>query len=181
MDETTAFYLAQGISILCGIVAIITMQLKNMKTILVFQIIVNFTALLNYLLLGGNSGAMVSLLAIIQAVVMFLYSTKKRRPHLIVIIGFILGYAACSTYNIIVARDLLEILPAMAAFCFSISLVQEKPSVFRVWAALNPAFWLPYDFFTRSYVMLLVHLSILISSLVAMIRLDGFLGIVKKK
>ena len=106
MDETTAFYLAQGISILCGIVAIITMQLKNMKTILVFQIIVNFTALLNYLLLGGNSGAMVSLLAIIQAVAMFIYSTKKRRPHKTVIIGFILGYAACSTYNIIAARDL---------------------------------------------------------------------------
>lgn len=181
MNETTAFYLAQGISVFCGVLAIVMMQLKNMKTILAFQIIVNLTASLNYLLLGGNSGAMASMLAIIQSVVMFLYSAKKRKPHLVVIIGFILAYAACSTYNILLTRDFMEFLPAMAAFCFSLSLVQEKPSAFRVWGALNPAFWLPYDLYTRSYVMFFVHFGILTSSLVAMIRIDGFFGLVKKK
>ena len=180
MNDTTAFYLAQCISILCGVLAIIMMQLKNMKTILAFQIIVNLTASLNYLILGGNSGAMASVLAIIQSVVMFLYSAKNRQPHKIVIIGFILTYVACSTYNVLLTQDIKEILPAMAAFCFSISIVQKKPSVFRVWAALNPSFWLAYDIFTHSYVMFLVHLAILTSSLVAMIRIDGFFGLVKK-
>lgn len=173
MSREVAFWIAQGISIFTGILAILMMQFKNMKTILLFQIIVNLTASINYLLLGGDSGAIVSLLAIIQSVVMFIYNTKKVKPHIPVIIAFICGYLAISSYNIAMTRDPMEILPAMAAVCFSVSLVQEKPSVFRIWGALNPSCWLAYDIYTASYVMFAVHLGILISSLVAMVRLDG--------
>ena len=120
MDPTVAFWLAQGISVITGILAIIMMQFKNMKTILLFQIIVNVTASLNYLLLGGDSGAIISALAIIQSVVMFLYNTKKRKPHIHVILGFIICYVDVSLFNIIVSGDLMEILPAIAAVCFSL-------------------------------------------------------------
>ena len=173
MDEVTAFYLAQGISIITGVLAIILMQFKNMKMILLFQIIVNLLAGVNYLLLGGDTGAIVSVIAIIQSVVMFLYSRKKKAPQRFVIIIFILSYICASVYNIIVKTDPMEILPALAAVCFSASLVQQKPFLFRVWGALNPALWLPYDLYTASYVMFFVHLSILISSVVGMIRIDG--------
>lgn len=172
MDPQVAFYLAQGISVVTGILAIVMMQFKNMKTILLFQIIVNLTASLNYLLLGGDTGAIVSMLAIVQSIVMFVYNTKGIKPHLVVIIGFVLCYVACSAYNIIMTRDPMELLPAFAAVCFSVSLVQEKPAAFRIWGALNPSCWLPYDIYTASYVMFCVHLGILISSLVAMIRVD---------
>lgn len=178
MNPTVAFWIAQGISVLTGILAIVMMQFKNMKTILLFQIIVNLTASLNYLLLGGDSGAIVSLLAIVQSVVMFIYNTKGKKPHYIVIAAFITCYVDVSLFNIIVSGDPKEILPAMAAVCFSLSLVQSKPSAFRVWGALNPSCWLIYDLFTSSYVMFCVHLGILISSLVAMVRVDG---IFKKK
>jgi hypothetical protein len=67
----------------------------------------------------------------------------------------------------------MELLPALSAVCFSLSLVQKKASAFRFWGTLNPAFWLAYDLYVESYVMFLVHLGILISSIVAMIRLDG--------
>ena len=173
MDPTAAFWLAQGISVVTGILAIVMMQFKNMKTILLFQIIVNLLASCNYLLLGGDSGAFISALAIIQSIVMFLYSSKKRKPHIHVILGFIICYVDVSLFNIIVSRDPMEILPALAAVCFSLSLVQTKPFAFRVWGALNPSFWLPYDFYTSSYVMFAVHLGILVSSLVGMIRVDG--------
>ena len=173
MDSTTAFWMAQGISVFTGILAIIMMQFKNMKTILLFQIIVNATASLNYFLLGGDSGAIVSALAIIQSVVMFFYNTKERKPHIPVIIGFIACYVGVSLFNIIVSGDPMEIFPALAAVCFSLSLVQTKPSAFRIWGSFNPACWLVYDFYTTSYVMFCVHFCILISSLVAMIRIDG--------
>lgn len=181
MNEEVAFYLAQGISVITGILAVVMMQFKNMKTILFFQIVVNLTASLNYLLLGGDSGAIASLLAIVQSTVMFFYNKKGKRPHLAVVIGFILCYAACSTYNIIIKSDPMEIFPALGAFCFSMCLVQEKSSIFRVWGALNPTCWLPYDLYTQSYVMFCVHLGILISSLVGMIRIDGFFGLIKRK
>lgn len=181
MNEELAFYVAQGVSIFTGVLAIVMMQLKNMKTILLFQIIVNLTASLNYLLLGGDSGAFISLLAIIQSIVMFIYNTKKKKPHLMVVIAFIAAYASISGYNMISSGELMGIFPAFAAVCFSISLVQEKPSVFRVWGFLNPTFWLPYDLFTRSYVMFAVHFGIALSSVIAMVRLDGFFGLIKSK
>lgn len=181
MDAELAFYIAQGISIVTGVLAIVMMQLKNMKTILLFQIIVNLMASFNYLLLGGDSGAFISLLAIIQSIVMFVYSAKKKKPHPAVLISFVASYVGISIYNIISSGEIIGILPALAAICFCMSLVQEKPSVFRVWGALNPSFWLPYDLLTRSYVMFFVHLGILISTIIAMVRLDGFFGLIKKK
>ena len=180
MDPTVAFWLAQGISVITGILAIVMMQFKNMKTILLFQIIVNVTASLNYLLLGGDSGAIISALAIIQSIVMFIYNTKKRKPHIHVILAFIICYVDVSLFNIIVSGDLMEILPALAAICFSLSLVQTKPLAFRVWGALNPSCWIPYDFYTSSYVMFAVHTGILISSIVGMIRVDGIFRKKKK-
>ena len=181
MNYETAYLIAQLVSIVTGVLAIILMQLKNMKTILLFQIIVNLLAASNYLLLGGDTGALVSALAIIQSVVMFLYSRKKVKPHTVVVVLFIAAYLACSTYNIVVSHDPLELLPACAAVCFSVSLVQERPEIFRIWGALNPAFWSPYDLCTRSHVMFFVHLGILISSIVAMIRVDGVFKKFKKK
>ena len=166
------FYIAQGISVLTGIFAIVMMQFKDMKKILLFQIIINFTASLNYLLLGGNSGAIVSLLAILQSVVMFIYNTKKRKPHAAVVIGFILSYVICSAYNIILSGDPMEILPALAAICFSISLVQEKASAFRIWGVLNPTCWFIYDLYVASYVMFVVHAAIAVSAIVGIVRLD---------
>lgn len=179
--EDLSFYIAQSISVIAGILAIIMMQLKNMKSILLFEIIVNLVGSLNYLLLGGNSGAVISLLAIVQTVVMYIFTLKKKEPHISVIVLFILAYLGGSLYNIISSAKLIEILPALAAICFALSVIQKKPSLFRIWGTLNPLFWMPYDIITRSYVMFIVHFGIFTSSLIGMIRYDGFLRIVKKE
>ena len=181
MDSQIAFYIAQGISVITGVLAIILMQLKSMKTILLFQIIVNLLASVNYFLLGGSSGALISVLAIIQASVMFLYNRKSARPHMAVIIAFTCAYVACSAYNIVVSKSVMELLPAFAAICYSMSLIQRTPAGFRIFGALNPSFWLVYDIYTKSYVMFCVHLGILISSIVAMIRIDGIFRSKNKK
>ena len=73
------FYIAQGISIVTALVAILSMQLKNMKSILVFQITANLLAASTYFLLGGFSGAGISLIAIIQLIVMFFYNKKNTK------------------------------------------------------------------------------------------------------
>ena len=181
MDHEVAFYLAQGVSVVTGILAISMMQFKNMRAILLFQIISNLLASTNYLLLGGDTGAIVSVLAIAQSVVMYFYNCRSKEPHKSVVATFILAYVAFSAYNVISSRDLMELLPAFSAICFAVSLLQKKPSNFRIFGALNPSFWLPYDLYTEAYVMFFVHFGILVSCLWAMIKLDGFLGIMKKK
>ena len=178
MDEITALWVANGISVGAGILAVLMMQLKNMKLVLLFQILINLIGATNYLLMDGGSGMLLSLTAVIHSIVMYFYNTRGVKPHVPVTFGFIAVYFGFAIYNLIITHDPMEILPALAAFCFSFSLIQKNPSVFRIWCALNPIFWLPYDIYTKSFVMFLVHGGILVSAVVGMIRLDGFL---KKK
>ena len=181
MDPTTAFLLAQSISILTGLITIASMQFKNMTLILLFQVFGNLLASTNYLLLDGGSGAVVSLIGVACTVVMFFYNRKNIKPHLAVALLFMAAFSACSAYNVIVIHDLMELFPAVAACTLVVGLVQTKPFYFRIFGALSPLFWLPYDFYTASYVIFLVHLGILISSVVGMIRLDGVLKKAKNR
>ena len=75
----------------------------------------------------------------------------------------------------------MQILPAMSAFCFSVSMMHKKPSLYRLWSALNPTFWFIYDIYSSAYIMSIVHTGIIISAVIGMIRLDGLFGIVKPK
>jgi hypothetical protein len=175
MDPQIAFFIAQGISVATGIMAIVMMQLKSMRLILVFQILTNLLASSSYLFLDGKSGMLVSILAVVCSVVMYFYNTKNKKPHLIVAVAFIAVYVASAVYSTVISSDPWELLPAFAATCFALSLIQTKTSYFRIFATLNPIFWLPYDLHTASYIMFIVHFGILLSSVIGMIRIDGLL------
>ena len=179
MDAQTAFWVAQGISIVTGILAIVLKQMKEMKKILILEVVANSLAMLNYIFVGGDSGWIVSGIAVINAVVMLVYFLcNKKAPSLLVVV-FLGIYITSSAVTLAVKGDFMELLPACAAVCYSVSMMQKKPSFYRAWSVLNPVFWTVYDIYTTSYVMSIVHFGIFVSTLVAMIRLDGFLGIVK--
>ena len=164
------FYIAQGISIVTALVAILSMQLKNMKSILIFQITANLLAASTYFLLGGFSGAGISLIAIIQLIVMFFYNKKNTKPPLIVIGIFIFLYVL---YSILNFNTYLDLFPLLAALSFALGVAQTKPSIYRFYGLLNPLFWLVYDIFSGAYINVLMRIGIFTSALIAKIRLDG--------
>ena len=186
MDPLVAFYIAQGVSVVTGAIAILLKQLKKMTHIFIFEIIANSLAALNYFFLfyageSGMSGAFVSGLAAFNSLLMMLFFLANKKPHISLTVVFICIYTGFSVYNVIILRDLMEILPALSAFCFSVSLMQKKPSMYRLWSALNPTFWFVYDLYSAAYVMSIVHFGIIASGVIGMIRLDGLFGIVKRK
>ena len=168
-------YIAEGISVLILIIAVCMMQFKNVKFILIGQIVANLLTASTYFLTGGFSGSGICIIAIIQTVTMFILNRMGKTPHLSVIILFILSYVACSIYYY---QSIYDIFSAMAAVCFALSVSQKDSSKTRFWYLFNPVCWLIYDIFKGSYVLLITHLIIFISTLVAMIRVDG---IFKKK
>ena len=101
-------------------------------------------------------------------------------PPVPITVLFIVLYTACSAYSLISKSDVMEILPAIAAVCFALALPQKKASRYRAWSVINATCWMVYDGYTASYVMLIVHLGILISTVTAMVRLDGFLNFKKR-
>ena len=163
------FYIAQGISVLTALVAVLMMQFKQMRWILAGQIAANLLTAATYLLLGGLSGAGICLLAIVQSVVMFVYAQKQKKPHLAVILLFIALYIACSAYYY---ASPIDICSALAAVCFALSVVQQRPAASRFFYAINPLCWLIYDLYTRAYGNFIMHVVILISTVWAFVRID---------
>ena len=164
------FYIAQGISILTAIVGLLSMQMKSMKGVLITQIAANLLASSTYFLLGGFSGAGISLIAIIQLIVMFLYDRKEKKPHIVVISIFIAAYII---YSILNFKEFIDIFPLMAAILFCLSIAQNKPSMYRWLVLFNPICWLIYDVYMLAYINIIMRIGIFISALVAKIRLDG--------
>ncbi|MBQ3075770.1 MAG: YgjV family protein [Clostridia bacterium] len=163
------FYLAQGISILTGIIAVVMMQFKDMKKILVGQILANLLTASTYFLLDGFSGAGISLIAIVQTVTMFLYNLKKHPPHRAVVVAFVALYIACSAFYY---RSPVDVFSALAAVCYAFSVVQTKSSLSRLWYLFNPLCWLIYDLSTRAYGNFLLHVVVFVSTLCAIFRND---------
>ena len=164
-----SFYIAQAISVLTAAAAIITMQFKSMKNILIGQIVINLLAASTYFLLGGFSGAGICFIAIAQTITMFFYNVKNKKPHKAVIIGFILLYFACSA---VYYTSPIDIISALAAICFALSIVQTNASGSRIWYSINPLCWVVYDIYTKAYGNLIMHLVIFISTAAAIIRND---------
>ena len=163
------FYVAQGISVLTGVVAVVMMQFKEMKHILAGQILANLLTASTYFLLGGFSGAGINLIAIVQTVVMFVYSLKKIPPKKWVIAVFILLYAVCSA---IYYRSPVDLFSGGAAICYAFSVVQTKASLSRLWYLFNPLCWLVYDLFTAAYGNFILHVIIFSTTLLAILRRD---------
>lgn len=200
MDPTVAFYVAQGVSVVTGAIAILLKQLKKMTHIFIFEILANSLAALNYLFLyyageSGTSGAFVSGLAAFNALIMLMFYLENKKAHFSLTVVFICLYTGFSLYTMlepvnfdafsirgfINEAKFIEILPALSAFCYSVAMMQKKPSMYRLWSALNPTFWFVYDLYSGAYVMSVVHFGIIASAVIGMIRLDGLFGIVKPK
>ena len=164
------FYIAQGISVLTALTAIVGMQMKNMKAILLSQILANLFTASTYFLLNAFSGAGICLVAIVQAVVMFFYNRKNKGPHIEVILLFVFAYIVCSMkyYN-----QFTDVFSALAAVCYAMSITQTNPKFARLWYVFNPLFWVIYDLYARAYGNLIMHASIFVTTAFALIRVDG--------
>ena len=162
-------YIAYGFSVLTAILAIIMVQFKGMAMILIGHITTNLLTALSYVFVGGWSGSAICFTAIVQSIVMFLYERKGIKPHLAVLLLFIVAYITCS---VVLYKSIFDIFSGAAAVCFAISIAQEKPFLSRVWYFTDIALWTVYDVSCKQYANLIMHVVILCSIAVAFVRVD---------
>ena len=60
----------------------------------------------------------------------------------------------------------------MAALTCAFSLVQEKPSLYRIFMLLNGIIWMIYDINVGAYTMIISHIATALSAGIGIIRLD---------
>ena len=167
------FLLAQLVGLVTAILAIFSVQLKDMKHVLIMGIFTNLFTVINYWLLGEFSGAWVCLIAIVHTVWIYNYNIKGRRfPKR-------LNYVFIALYSAAVALTFggfYDVLAWIAAMAFAIAVVQTETSKYRLIIVVNSLAWIIYDLITQSYTMAISHSLIFISALIGIYRLD-----IKKK
>lgn len=161
--------IATVIGVFTTLAAVSGMQFRNMKYILVSQLISNSLLIVQYLLQGTISGGGVVILAVAQVAIGYTFTRLSKPFPLYLTLAFILGYIIISalSYSII-----FDIASCIAACLFAVSMVQRNSAVCRVLTLFSIGLWLVYDFGTGAYSAVLTHAVIIILTLVAVIRLD---------
>ena len=174
-----AFFISQAISVVTAITAVMSKQFKSMKLILITEILTTLMVAVSYILLdGGKSGFIVSIIATVQALIMFGYDRKGKRSPIAIAIVFAVAYLFFSLYN---NTDVfINYFPALAAVCFSFAIMMNKSKNYRIFIFCNASLWLIYDFCIISG-NILVHIGVAVSALIGLIRVDGLFGLVKQK
>lgn len=163
------FIAGQIVGIFVTIVSVISMQFKNMKHIVAAQMVANLLLMLNYLLLGGFSGAGVAIIATVQTVVVNILNSKKIKTPVFVTVAFMIMFLICS---VLTYSGPLDITVAVAALLFALAIVQEDASKCRKLSLGNSVLWLIYDIGTGAYTTILTHGILIVSIIVGMVRLD---------
>lgn len=163
------FWFSQICGLIVSVAAIVSMQLSNITYILFCQLICNGIGALSYIAVGGLSGCGIYLVALTQAVIYYIIRKKCSKEPQWVAFCFICVYIVCamSTYT-----GLTDLISTMASLTCALSLVQKKPSGYRLFMLLNGIIWMIYDFSVGAYTMMISHVATALSAGVGIIRLD---------
>ncbi len=164
-----AFVIAQAIGPVTTVLSVLSAQMKNITAILMTELLANLLIALSYILLGGLSGSYICLIACVQALVSFIYAKKKTEVPKIVTGVFILCFLASS---VISYKTPMDILPAICAVAFALSLSQSSAKGYRIFMTINTVLWIIYDISISAWGMIITHGLLLVSLIIAMIRQD---------
>ena len=168
-----AFYIAQIAGGLSTVAALLCVQAKEAKMLLLGQFVANLLSATCYGLLGSLSGAWVCVLAAIQTLLISLANRKERaqRDRLVRIISVVFSIAyvlgTALTYS-----AWTDVISCVCALLFVITISQEKTGQMRSVMILSMSLWIIFDVAVGAYASILTHGSTLGSLLLARFRLD---------
>lgn len=165
------FIIGQIISIVALIIAVVIAQFKDVKHILIGEIVSNLSVALSFVFLGGLSGAWICIVAAIQTLIIYfankhnLAQNKRNILTIVFAIAYVVG-------TIIVYQGWSDIISCACALLYIMAIIQTDSAKYRWFMAANSLLWVIYDFNAAAYVNIVTHGMLLVSLIVAKIRLD---------
>lgn len=161
-------FLAYIIGIFTTIFAVASMQFKNMKYVLVCQLICNSLLTMQYVIEGRISVSGVVVLAVIQTIVRFFFDKKGKPFPVWLTCVFIVLFTVVS---VVMMKSPYDLITCVAVWFFAICIVQKRSSVARICSFTNTVLWLIYDILQAPSAVI-THAVILVFVAVGIIRLD---------
>ena len=156
------------VAVFTTIFAIAGMQFKDMRIILVSQIIANGLLGVQAILGGTASTSWIIFLAIVQTVISFAFASKSKDFPIWLTLIFAIGY---TVITVLLFTSPFDILTCIAAWFFALAVVQKDSAVCRFYSVVNTALWLVYDIFVMQ-TGIVNHSVIICFIIFAIVRLD---------
>lgn len=123
----------------------------------------------SFIFLGAYAGAVACFIASIQTIVNYIFTSKKKKFPVSLIAVFIIVSVIS---GVVVYQNIYDVLPILTGAVFVLIIVQERESRIRKLTLLNLLLWITYDFLIGAYVASASDLAFIISTVVAIVRLD---------
>ncbi|MBR3780825.1 MAG: YgjV family protein [Clostridia bacterium] len=161
------YYIGQFLGIVVTIGAILTMQIKNKKPMLIVSAMVNVLSALNILLLDKfSSGVIICFVAVFQILFSLWHEKKGTDIPLAEKIIFLVLYI---TGGLLGFEKPIDILSIIAAVLYMLAMIQKKEQHIRLFLLGNMATWTVYHTVLGSTAVF-AQLAGIISSLIALYR-----------
>ena len=177
------FIVSQVAAIITGVLAIFCVQVNKPLHILYMQLAVNLTTIASHLFNGAGAGTALIVVAVVHLVFNCYFNLKGKNPPRISSWLFAIPYVG----SVIIASEYImkfsytefgfwiDAMLIAASIFFMLAVAQRKASGYRFFILLNTLIWLVYDFYggtDPNVMMMITHIGLLISNIVAIVRLD---------
>lgn len=150
---------------------LLSYQLKNRKQIVWTTFFSNVFYVLQYILLGAFSGAVMDALCTVGSFFAGKKHSPKLRPYIKQIVAInLLVISAVGVAVAVAQHSLIELLPVAGTLFQMGGLWCEKEQTIRKLGLCSAPFWLIYNFITQAYGAALGSVLVIISAVTAMVR-----------
>lgn len=157
---------------------IIGFQCKKHANLLIAQMAANFFVALSFVLLGISkmAGGLICFIAMVQALVNYLYQKRERKPPMWTLLLFGTLYAGATALTIYLAGefDALQTFPFFCALIYMLAIFTVNPTVCRGLFLVNATLWILYDLMGAAFAWanFSTHALEAISIIVGIVRYD---------
>ena len=165
------FIIAQVSGLIAEGLAVLAVQMKEKKKYLIIYAISYGFFVCNMLLLKAYSGAINCIILTVLTIISAKFENKKFPIKLIILFGILILVG-----NVITYINIFSLLPMIASYIYLIILVSKNMKNIRRLEVTSRILWGIYDFKVGAYTAFIIDIVILLSSLLAIYRID-----IKKK
>lgn len=162
-------FLDQAFGILAMICAVVSVQLKKKRPLMIFQTISEAFIVLQYFVKGAVTGSLMSITSFVRNIIFTKYD--KRRAPLWILLTL---YAVMTILTIFSWAGPLSILPFAGSLIYTFTLWYGKVKWIRLGNVVGNTPYLFYTILTGNYALFIMTLFEVISSAIGFLRIDIF-------
>ena len=155
---------------IADVVTVIIAGLQKKKSLsLIFYLVNNVVLAALFFIFGKVSSGLICIIAIIRSIVFLLFSVKKLKPNIFVLITFEVVYLISTALTF---ENILDFIPMIGTMISCYTSWQDNTAIMRIGYIINPIFYTTYKIIIGAYIATITEIILLLSNLISLIYYD---------